>query len=110
MSAWLADAERPTGDATLLRDSVGAVDRLPSAALSERFGGDVLTDPADEQHLRTLHPVVLMDVQLDADTAVAAHRLGTRAWVRFDEGWEPLAWRLAGEVPRQWLRRVHPNG
>jgi putative peptide zinc metalloprotease protein len=110
VSAWLADAAQPTGDATLLRDSVGAVDRLPSAALSERFGGDVLTDPADEQHLRTLQPVVLMDVQLGASTVVATQRLGARAWVRFDEGWEPLAWRLAGELPRQWLRRAHPNG
>jgi len=80
--------------ARLLRDGVGAVGRLPSAALSDRHGGAIATDPRDKDGLQTLQPVLLLDVTLDvpSDTApTTAPRLGERAWVRLDSGWAPLA-------------------
>lgn len=94
-----ADRDAVPMQATLLRDGGGADMQLPSAALSRDMGGDVATDPADKAHLRTLRPVVLLDVRLDT-AAAPSLPLGARAWVRFDQGWaSPVAqaWR--------WLRR-----
>jgi len=91
-----------------LRDSAGAVRQLPSAALSQRHGGPVLTDPKDKDDLTALQPVVLLDVRL-ADTAPAAVRLGERAWVRFDAGFAPLAWQIALGARREWFRRFNPQ-
>lgn len=87
-------------DATLLRDAIGATQQLPSAALSQALGGDILTDPQDEHHLKALRPVVLMEVQLDKRWAIDhAARLGERAWVRLDHGWSPPVWQLL-----RWIR------
>lgn len=99
----------PRGDAQagqLIRDSIGATRELPSAALSDAMGGDTATDPTDEQHRRTLRPVVLMDVKLadrrrtEEPVPVPSDpnsqtRLGERAWVRLDHGWAPLIWQWA---------------
>lgn len=103
VSAQPADHRQAAVGATVLRDGGGAGMQLPSAALSREMGGGIATDPADQAHLRTLRPIVLMDVRLDAppDTHAAegAWPLGGRAWVRFDQGWSPAIaqiWR--------WLR------
>jgi putative peptide zinc metalloprotease protein len=94
--------------ATLLRDGGGAGMQLPSAALSREMGGDLPTDPADKAHLRTLKPVVLMDVRLDLPADQEPMPLGGRAWVRFDQGWSPpiaQAWRW---VRHQVAERFNP--
>ncbi|HOB93532.1 MAG TPA: hypothetical protein PK306_05195 [Aquabacterium sp.] len=115
----LAAAGAGDQPATLVRDSVGAVSRLPSAALGQAQGGQIATDPADSEGLRTLQPVVLLDVQLDAGpdagpddgpgAAAAAPRLGQRAWVRFDQGWQPLAGQLAQGLLRRVQRHFNPQ-
>jgi putative peptide zinc metalloprotease protein len=69
---------------------------LPTAALGDRAGGPVATDPADTDGLRTLEPVFLFDVQL---AATQLQRVGSRAWVRFDHGARPIG--------VQWHRRLH---
>jgi putative peptide zinc metalloprotease protein len=90
--------------ARLRRDNLGATLELPSAALSDVMGGDIVTDPKDEHHLRTQRPIVLMDVEVPslsldgaphAAQSAAWARLGQRAWVRLEHGMSPLAW--------QWL-------
>ncbi|MDH5539076.1 MAG: PqqD family peptide modification chaperone, partial [Rhizobacter sp.] len=95
VSVRLAGSPGVAHDALLLRDSVGAVLQLPSAALSARHGGHVQTDPGDKNDLKPLQPVVLLDVQLErpiggsagpAPTAPWGERIGERAWVRFDAG------------------------
>lgn len=105
--------------ARLLRDAIGATRELPSPALSQAQGGEVLTDPQDPHHLRTVRPVVLMDVvvanvvtDMTRPALVDQHqgeappdRLGQRAWVRFEQGWQVPLWRGL-----QWLRqRVHQD-
>ncbi|EHR71849.1 membrane-fusion protein [Burkholderiales bacterium JOSHI_001] len=107
VSVRLRDADATRRSGRLQRDSLAAVTRLPSAALSQASGGELLTDPQDKDHLRTLRPVVLMDVVLDAPLPGAG--LGQRAWVRFDEGWSPLAWQAFKALQRQWLRRMNPQ-
>ena len=83
VSVRLAATPQHAHAAHLLHDGAGAVRQLPSAALSERHGGPVKTDPARQDDLLALQPVVLLDVRL-ADGAAALPRLGERAWVRFD--------------------------
>jgi putative peptide zinc metalloprotease protein len=102
--------------ATLLRDSIAATHLLPNAALSTDMGGQIQTDPQDEHHTKTLRPVVLMDVQVaaqsapqNASTSINKGRLGERVWVRFDQGWSPLpsqAWRW---VQRRALVDFNPQ-
>jgi putative peptide zinc metalloprotease protein len=73
-----------------------ATDVLPTAALGDRAGGPVPTDPADKEGTRTLEPVFLFDVRL---AAKQVERVGGRVWVRFDHGARPLG--------VQWQRRLH---
>jgi putative peptide zinc metalloprotease protein len=69
---------------------------LPTAALGDRAGGPVATDPTDKEGTRTLEPVFLFDVRL---AAKQVERVGTRVWVRFDHGARPIG--------VQWQRRLH---
>ena len=45
-----------------VRDVPAATPRLPSAALGDRGGGSIVTDPADKEGLHTAEPVVLIDL------------------------------------------------
>ena len=115
VSVRLAASPETAHAAMLLRDGIGAVRQLPSAALSARHGGPVATDPADKDHLRTLQPVVLLDVQLAApqgdghSDGERQERIGERAWVRFDSGRSPLALQFARGLQRELLRRFNPQ-
>lgn len=95
--------------ASLARDSGGAVAQLPSAALSVRHGGPVLTDPQDPQDLTPTQPVVVLDVVLAQMPEGGGARMGERAWVRFEAGSVPLALSLADAVRRQVLQRFNPS-
>jgi putative peptide zinc metalloprotease protein len=81
--------------ARLTRDLPAATDLLPSAALSDRFGGAYVTDPEDKEALRTLQPITLIDITVPGKPL---DRAGGRVWVRFDHGAQPLA--------AQWYRRL----
>ncbi len=109
VSVRLAGSPDTARPATLLRDSVAAVSRLPSAALSLRHGGGVPTDPQDPEDLKPTQPVVLLDVHLDAPAGAGIDRIGERAWVRFDEGYAPLVVQLGRALHQQVLRRFNPQ-
>lgn len=110
VSVRLSDPRSAAQAATLVRDSIGATSKLHSAALSEAMGGAVATDPKDEQHLRTVRPVILMDVRMtQAWPEAQLTRLGERAWVRLDHGWAPPVWQLAQWVRRQVLKTFNPQ-
>ena len=66
--------------AHLLREVPAAADRLPQAAMGDRKGGRVPTDPADEDGLRPMEPTYVIDVQLNHGLA----RAGGLARVRLD--------------------------
>ncbi len=93
--------------ATLVREVPGGVRALPSAALGDRRGGAIAVDPADKDGLRTLAPVFLLDVTLPQQPA---GRIGARAWVRFDLGYEPLGWQWARRLRQLLLRQFNPVG
>jgi putative peptide zinc metalloprotease protein len=83
----------------LSREIPAATFQLPSAALSERNGGAIVTDSGDPEHLRTLDPVLIVDIAVPQSPI---HRIGGRAWVRFDFGSAPLALQWA-QALRQLL-------
>jgi len=97
-SAAIRYAELP-GEAfpsRLARAVPGGVNELPTAALGMAGGGTVPTAPDDANGLRTLERVFLVDLDLPDATQPSA--FGGRVHVRFDHGFEPLAW--------QGLRRL----
>lgn len=109
VSAWLSSSPHAVRSATLIRDSVGAVMQLPSAALSARQGGDVPTDPLDPNDLKPLQPVVLIDVQLTHAEGISAERIGERAWVRFESGRSPLLLQVIEALRQKMLQRFNPQ-
>jgi putative peptide zinc metalloprotease protein len=80
--------------ATVIRQIPAAVERLPSAALGPMGGGPFAVDPEDSSGTRAMEGVFEVELALP----VPVERLGTRVYVRFDHGSEPLA--------RQWYRRL----
>ncbi len=73
--------------------------KLPSAVLGTQYGGQVGVDPTDSSGLRTLGDWF----QLEADVYSSDREMlwaGSRAWVRFDLGYDPL-WVQAYRASRQ---------
>ncbi len=103
----IADSPDSALTAQLLRETPAATSQLPGAALGERGGGPLRTDPADETGLQVLEPVILVDLTLPASTL---QRVGSRAWVRFDHGAEPIAHRWTRRLRQVFLDKVEPGG
>jgi putative peptide zinc metalloprotease protein len=107
-SVRLASARDVAWPAQVQRDAGGAQRRLPSAALADRHGGPIATDPRDPQAQQALQPVVWLDVRLQGIPALgAAPRLGERAWVRIHQGHAPLALQAAAGLRRLLSERFH---
>jgi putative peptide zinc metalloprotease protein len=92
-------------EAHVVRDIPAATRQLPSAALGDRGGGAFVTDPGDKDGLRSLEPVVLVDLRVGEATA----RVGGRAWVRFDHEAEPLGWRWLRRGRQMFLQSFNPG-
>ena len=93
--------------AGLVRDVPAAVHELPSAALGDRGGGPYVTDPADKDGVRSVEPVVLIDLALPARML---ERVGGRVWVRFDHGLAPLAKQSYRRLHQLFLQHFNPVG
>jgi putative peptide zinc metalloprotease protein len=92
----LANHMKQIISAKIIRETPEATNRLPSAALSTSAGGKMILDPEKSEELITLDKFFLVDVEfspLDSNILI-----GTRAYVRFDHGGEPLA--------KQWYRSI----
>jgi putative peptide zinc metalloprotease protein len=96
-------AEQPANPANahLLREVPAATNILPAAALSDRFGGSITTDPQDPEAVHTLEPFFLFDITVPSERF---QRAGARAWVRIDHGREPLAAQWGRSLRRMMLR------
>ena len=101
----LADdtAVRP---ARLAREVPASTRVLPSAALGAPSGGPHAVDPTDKEGTRVLDPLFLFDVALRES---ALQRLGERAWVRFDLGFEPLAMQWQRRIKQALLKHFNPS-
>jgi putative peptide zinc metalloprotease protein len=74
-----------------------ATDQLPTAALGTQGGGAMPVDPSDREGRKSVQRFFQVDVELP-QSARSTARVGGRAYVRFDHGWEPLG--------MQWYRRA----
>lgn len=88
---------RPSGQA--------ATRRLPSPALGDRAGGPYATDTADKEGVMLLEPVFLFDLSLPGE---GLERVGQRAWVRFDHGFQPLAMQAYRRLSQLFLKHFNP--
>ena len=94
--------------ATLQRDARAAGRQLPSAALADRFGGPVVTDPADTRGLTAARDLVLITLSVPAPAGAERPPVGKRVWVRFDHGHRALGALLARRVQQSVLVHFAP--
>ena len=102
----LADALDARVPGRLASAVPAATRQLPSAALGEAGGGPFAVDATDSERTRSLEPVFLYDVLLN-DRRL--ERVGERAWVRFDHGFEPLAFQLYRRASQLFLKQFDPS-
>jgi len=89
--------------AKVAREVHGGTHQLPTAALGSMGGGPFATDPSDRDGRTTLDRVFEIEISLPPEGHT--EYLGTRMYVRFDHGYEPLglqAWRALRQL---FLRR-----
>ena len=107
ISVRLDDAPENEIQAQLIRDVPAATHDLPSRALGDRGGGPYATDPADENGLRTIEPVVLSDLKLPE---AILQRVGGRAWVRYSHAATPIANQSYRLLRQLFLQHFNPAG
>jgi len=91
--------------ATIVREVPDINDRLPSLALSTIGGGQIVMDTRDTKNPRALTKNLHLEIK--PSTPLSVTEMGERAYVRFDHGPEPLAWRLYRDLRQLFLRRFN---
>ncbi|MGE5892740.1 MAG: hypothetical protein ACM34I_01655 [bacterium] len=91
--------------AAVMREIPGGVESLPSTVLGSSGGGTVAIDPRDPKGLKALEKMFQFDITLAAP--VEQVNVGGRVYVRFDHGYEPLAFRWYRSIRRLFLRRFN---
>lgn len=98
ISVRLAGSFWQSTEASLREVVPGATDELAVAALTTRGGGDIATDPREAA--RALRTVFQIDL---ATAAMPDPMIGERAFIRFDHGNAPLAFRLHRRIRQLFL-------
>lgn len=91
--------------ANLLREVPAATDQLPGRALTQEGGGAIAIDPRDRLGIKAFQKVFLFDIEIP--TFKGLYTVGGRMYVRFDHGYEPLAYRWYRAVRQVFLRRFN---
>ena len=91
--------------ASIRQEVPAATDQLPSAALSSAAGGPFLVDPKDEKHLKSMQKI--FQLELNPVGRLPLNTIGTRAYVRFKHGNEPVGFRVWRLVRRLFLRKFN---
>jgi putative peptide zinc metalloprotease protein len=99
----LADWITRSHDALLVRQAAGGIEELPTAALGLPGGGTIPTLPSDPNGVKTIGRVFALDLGLPTGALPAA--FGERVHVRFDHGFEPLAWQGLRRLRQLFLGR-----
>lgn len=89
----------------IIREVPGAVDRLPSTVLSRAGGGDIVVDPLEESGKKMFTRMFQFDVAFRAPSLNKFR--GSRVYVRFDHGWEPIAFRCYRALRQLFLKRFN---
>ena len=101
----LISAPEAEHKATLLADAPSSVTRLPNPALATEGGGQILIDPGDPNRLRPLLPHFRL--QIAPSEGLESHLIGQRVFVRFDHGYEPLAFQAYRTLRQIFLTRFN---
>jgi putative peptide zinc metalloprotease protein len=101
----LAERFAAIAAARMQRVVPAASDELPSAALGTQGGGAVAVDPTDREGRKAVQKYFQVDVRLIAERRAA--NIGGRAFVRFDHGWEPLAFQWYRQARQLFLSRLN---
>lgn len=91
--------------ASLIREVPAGTDQLPATVLSKVGGGEVATDPRDQKGLKTIQRIFLFDIQIPHQAYFFT--VGGRVHVRFNHGFEPLAWRWYRGARQLFLKRFN---
>jgi putative peptide zinc metalloprotease protein len=102
VEAMLAGRVGDVLPASLRREVPAASARLPNAALSTQGGGRVAVDPRQSDAPVALQGWFEFELELPGKRSYA---LGERVYLRFDHGWEPLAWRIGRAVRQLFMRQ-----
>jgi len=98
-AAWNTQSFR----SQVVREVPGGTHQLPTAALSAAGGGLFATDPSDRNGRKTLERVFEIEISLPPEGHT--EYLGTRMYVRFDHGYEPLGIQVWRSLRQLFLRR-----
>lgn len=88
--------------ASVVREVPALTATLPSYALSTLGGGQVALDPRDVNQRRVLANLLHLDVRLSGSREFRT--IGSRVYVRFSHGMEPLAGRLYRLIRQVFLK------
>lgn len=94
-----------TMPASLIREVPAGTDRLPATVLGQAGGGEVAIDPRDQKGVKTVQRIFLFDIRLPEQLYLFT--VGGRVHVRFDHGYEPLAWRWYRTIRQLFLKRFN---
>lgn len=101
----LAERFGTVAHASMQRAVPAATNELPSAALGTQGGGSVAVDPSDAQGRKSVQKYFQVDVELAGEKRPV--NIGGRAYVRFDHGWEPLAFQWYRGARQVFLSRLN---
>lgn len=87
------------------RQVPGVVEYLPSAILSSAGGGEIAVDPSDSEGLKPLDQLFQFDVE--PVTGIDGFKIGGRVYVRFNHGFEPLAFQWYRSIRQLFLKRFN---
>ena len=91
--------------ARILRETPAAQQDIPSLALTTQGGGSIALDPSKTQHPQALFSLFQLDIQLL--DPVPMRTQGSRVYVRFAHGDEPIAWRILRTLRQFFLGQFH---
>ncbi len=91
---------------SVLGQSTTPSNLLPSAALGDRSGGRIVTEPGDPDGLRSVRPFFLVDIGVPAQ---ALERVGARTVVRFEHGHASLADQATRRLRQVFLRHFQAS-
>lgn len=100
-----ADAVPTTYRVLVLREVPSALNELPTAALGQNGGGQILVDPNDSKGVKTLDRVFYLDMTLPQHAIPSA--FGGRVYVRFKHDGEPLLSQAYRRVRQLFLSHFH---
>jgi putative peptide zinc metalloprotease protein len=89
--------------AQIQRQRPAASSRLPSKALGTLGGGGIAVDPADPDGVRTAQSIFQFDLVLPEDANLTYS--GSRVYVRFDHGTQPLGVQWYRSLRQLFLRQ-----